>query len=961
MNTLELKQYPHKIKKIIIQNDNETFQSTSDEAVFKITLPKTDTEIIIFSYDEEGEDEIPRSKNNDDYYLSIPNVKGNTIIYAHYFISDLYDYSESEIDGNIFAPYDLKKLKNYKSDTYHISDDDKPKITSRLQGSVIENEIKDPNYKEYNSDRERTHHFPVASRYGNKGPISIENIKNNPSATFKEDNTIEHREWEARIPHDDIGDIIPTDDNEQQYPINVYLNYEYLPSSTEYHQHFFGFEGKNANYDNKTICKDINVFEGENLNIVNGVFTDSLDKEYRYRLINWGNKADYSNATKVNDNYGFTLNLNQPNVENNDYEWKRNSCKDYYICTSLTGNHSSLYFNVELKSNTTYSLKYFTYKPNNVNSDCNVTVQYSKYNEETNKNEEIIIGDINDIFKNNANKIKGRWVYHEVPFTTAQEENTICIEGHNDENESIYFSSFFLQEFKKYSPVIKYTNQGVFVVEGNEWATKSNNDYNNFEECEEINYITPKEVEIKQPPIPYDNVNIGFSDNFNLKYNQHSKILSYYIPNDSLAKIRYTEDKVLEYNHIENEEHENEEDTVIFVKDEIDTPEGIVYTAELRFQDIADKTFRYGTNNNFTIKTFNDDKNFITEGYTECAITNNTNENDNIQLSSIKYLGKRYADANGDIKYTRIDFTNIPREDDSDKYLCIKYKHPCYQEETIFFKKVKFIEESLEMRILINNEEIDNNDKYVVKNNEDFPLQINAYISTNTGDNTDWGYCELSIDDVVVQTSYVGADGIADFYLNEKANNIQDSQVIKIEYFRQPYENALSESNEEDAFSKIKFFTLELGTNYEKGKDAIPIRCNVLNNDITEQTKLNTEQINNKYYIKKDDCLLIDIDIPSIQEYINYSIRVSKNKENEAPEYITFSNNKTYINITKNSHNSISLLEYLNENDIDTDGDYVYTIITDSLINNINNDEITYSTNKYRQYKKEIIINWGDN
>ena len=163
MNTLELKQYPHKIKKITIQNDNETLQSTSDEAVFKITLPKTDNEIIIFSYDKEAEEEIPRSKNNDDYYLSIPNIKGSTIIYAHYFIADLYEYTEAEIDSNIFAPYDLKKLKNYESNTYFVSNDDKPKITSRLQGSVIENEIKDPNYKEYNSDRERTHHFPIAS------------------------------------------------------------------------------------------------------------------------------------------------------------------------------------------------------------------------------------------------------------------------------------------------------------------------------------------------------------------------------------------------------------------------------------------------------------------------------------------------------------------------------------------------------------------------------------------------------------------------------------------------------------------------------------------------------------------------------------------------------------------------------------------------------------------------------
>ena len=32
----------------------------------------------------------------------------------------------------------------------------------------------------------------------------------------------------------------------KDFPINVHINYQYLPTSTEYHQHYYGFEAKNT-------------------------------------------------------------------------------------------------------------------------------------------------------------------------------------------------------------------------------------------------------------------------------------------------------------------------------------------------------------------------------------------------------------------------------------------------------------------------------------------------------------------------------------------------------------------------------------------------------------------------------------------------------------------------------------------------------------------------------------------
>ena len=303
MDINEIRQYPHKITKINITNSNDTNKSDYDTAMFKITInDKNDNEIIVFSTDTELMNVIPSKKNQNDYYISIANKQGVSVIYAHYLMADLYDYEEDESDNDIFFSYDLKDLNKVikQNIDYHMNESDKPKIASLIQTANNEDgqEEKDPNYKHYlENDSEqkgpnrKEPHFPLSSRYNNNGhrKLFAPTINQTPDAHWVTTNT-NYKDlpvWEARIPREDLK--IVKQDTDEVNPINVYLNYQYLPTSTKYHEHFFGFEDMPT-----TQCRNINVLDGDDLDIVN----EDFGEKGTYRLINIHNKKDQSKLGK---------------------------------------------------------------------------------------------------------------------------------------------------------------------------------------------------------------------------------------------------------------------------------------------------------------------------------------------------------------------------------------------------------------------------------------------------------------------------------------------------------------------------------------------------------------------------------------------------------------------------------------------------------------------------------------
>ena len=1012
MDLSEIKQYPHKILQINVNNTNDVQASMYDTAAFKVTIPEIqDNEIVVFSTDKELNTDISCTQNGHDYFLMIPNIQGISTIYAHVFISDLYNEKHPKSDET-FVNYDLEGLSEHDNFNSYNYESEPPRISS-----IINDVSKDPNYKQYNIDLDKNGkplqgRFPVSSRYGysnaryqyNKN-IELPTLEQS-SSTFKRTNVYNENSqnekpptWEAYIPRDDIGDVIPKDNNDTQYPVNVYLNYEYLPTSTEYHQHFYGFES-NKEYTNiRDKNRQINVFEGSNLETVNGAFFNDVQKEkYTYRLINVGDKADYSNAkdfqhlTESIDLWNYTIN-------HASCTWRKNNCNNYYIYTAKKDiDDRGLYYPIELEPNERYILRYYIFIPNtiDIDDDCYIEVQSVSPQVQT-------IGSLKDVFKEADSHISNQWIYHEIPFATTQKNHRLYIKGHKQTDTDIFFGNIELLKTVKYSPTIKYTSQGVFVVENNTFIKKSNKDYENYEEeNSSISNKPPLIAENNTPNIPYNDFYIDFQDTFDIYYNSSSKILSYY-PGDGYSfqyEKRYNnttgeeewnlyfilddeyvetitpntgyipgENILYKYEKTTNEEVIDEETNETVTREKITSisielknqfeykpidPESNLETLitdeptepDARYKLIEHrnftityepkKLFTYGTNNKFKLEVSNEHQVGMNTGYVECAITTNEDENKNIKTESVKYLGKKYISQTGEVNYTRIDFTKIPKS--QEYFLRIDYKHPCYDEIIHSFKKVQFTNEQLVMDIqrIYGNNTFKIGKEYTARNIDEFPLEIQAYVRQEHDESqgTDWGYCELSIDDKIIQTNYVNIRGEAVFYLNP-SDIPNESQVVKIEYYRK-YNEVVKTTH--------RYFTLKRGSGLDV-RDAVPIRFNVLNNEQEEQQKDNIE-------ISKDDCLIIDIDTNGIGNDINYSISLYIDNQ------IANIENKPYHNITSQSdENNLLIVETYNNN-IPLNKVITYKIVTDSLIQNINNNKIYYSNDKYRRYSKEFKVTW---
>ncbi len=825
-----IRQYAHRTDQIIITNDN--LYSAYDEVVFTVNLNgryKND-EIVRFSLKPDN-DFLPHQRINDDYFFKIPNkVKStpgdidNTIcVYVHYFPSDLYEYNE---DKEILSVYDFSKIseQEYQSNGYvHFVDLEGRLIVQSLLTDSINN-INDPNYKNYihdnnvNANMTEQGVFPLSSKYRDQQNWIAPNLSDEDPIWEEENDNSLMPMWEAKIHRKELGNNSGDWDST---PINVYLNYDYLPTSREYHQHYFGFEPKK----DITECKTINVFEGTNVNRLDNGF----GSRNNYRIINWGNPYDDSKSFYIPHQNEKTILANNFHFDPSICTLINNRCDDFWIYTTQSntdcgGNYCTQ--TLELSEYDDYVLRFFIYIPSDINIDvncdsCYVTVktvpsdkeqywaninhgiyQYDISNIER-TNDDNAIFKINDAFLEKDKDLRDQWVYHEIPFQ-AGEQNIIKIIGPqtvtNNSNNAIFFTKMSLLNEKEYSPTLKYTHTGLYVIEQDQYVYKPSTE----EVCASNNHVPDNKAwdNVTILPQPYNQINITA---------------------DNLELIK-------------------------------------------------------GRNNEIQIKVEDNLGNPITTGTITASIlqTQNQETPDNNTLKNLK--SRPIID--GYATWHNVDLSNLNMDQ---YYLRLKHNNLCYDISHTEFISFNLVEEELDMIIEVNGDRyIDTNNtitipghNYVIDEAIDengqiinFPVIINAYIEDQLHHIRTDGYCELSINDMIVQTSMVDLDGKADFYLDLEDLSLT-CQTIKIEYYTEYYNTIV-----------FKYFNLCIDPNIDL-RPAIPIEIKGIKDGQT--TTINNDDI---FYIDDDDMLLCHI---TTNHHNEFNVKIERKYDDG--EYEVINNN----------------------------------------------------------------------
>lgn len=1060
MSILEINKYSHEITKINIHNDNLT--SDNDDPRYKmvtvkINIHKNQNETIRFSTTIDGKninDWLAHQSNGNDYFLRIRNEPNSICtIYAHFFPAELYDYTEDKSIVDIYNFSDLFEENptepwhnnrypiQIKSEGYEMirGSFNKPLIRSLLNNSV--DKYKNPNYKNYihtgtdDSDMTEQGRFPLSSRYRpskyvdapqfnqftlphwEKANIDVSNCKRQGETPYWEVK-IHRTGLSDKITNEVIDNVLDTDypdcenlsDDEcrdkHDMPINVYLNYQYLPSSTEYHQHYFGFEGtniktndgslpmkfgnsnpaefadkiKNGEYEQQTANKTYTVLDGEGLEKISNQF----NKSTTYRLINYGDPFD--ERYTVGEATDKTPQLKHENIHNIDLdtitlqkqncEFERNTCKKYWTYKP-TGTNNSVYYTLSVKADTYYVFKYFIYIPADAyveEDSCYITIRNTSDNE--------IIGELEEVFKAQDKKLRHQWIYHEIPFYTTTNEIQIVIKGpqhdmngpnidisyeneHECKHDVIHFVSMQIAEMVEYSPTVKYTRTGMYLVEGYAHGKKplSSSDDICVENASDsaIEWVSNTE----ELPIPLGDVFIFFDGDFDILYNENTTEIRWtdsedfvfhfddyneimdteikWETDDSIIKLKYDEI----YDNINNESWDAIADDIQTwinntkaQRNDTENPN----VGELGLFRKQQKVFTTGINNEFSILLSDAYGNIIDEGIVECSIHERKDES-----AKIKELGEQTPNKDGIVTYKRLNFKGL-KPSQNEYYLKIKYTHRCYNKTIIQWKKIIFIEEHRNMQIFTNtgnnycqstsNEcelhasSIYEDDEYKLKESkpytinkaENLPLRLDVYITNQLGTVLDDGYCELSIDDKVIQSTIIDNKGIANFYIdsNDISKDGNSIQTVKIEHF--------TKYNESINFA---YFILQTASNYD-GRPNIPIHINALDDDAITQLAITKTSIEYKIdrSVLQQETVLFNIDT---EDNKNFSITIQKN--NNPPEV---------YQITDNDIELAFVAEYDKEANRDTD---TYTIITDDLPNSL--------TNQYRRTKKTIIIKWN--
>lgn len=932
MELNEIKQYQHKIKIINVHNNNK--QSAYKFVVVKINLPSSNDETVRFSLEPNDHFvEHQHISDTNDYYCDIPNYLDQTItLYAHFFPSDLYEY-DTELDSLILI-YDLQdilidaEITHYR---YNAIMDDRGNLIIQSTDTNSVNNVHDPNYKEYsdiNNIKNKTEQgfFPLSGKYRSKKNLKVPDIQTAKPSWRENNNKVF---WEARIPIDYATS-----------PMKVFINYEYLPTSREYHQHYFGFEGTTQN--NNTI----NVLEGTNINILD----DKFGSKNNYRLINLGNQYSDKNSIYVPHENIIPINLKDftPKFFNNQKtcEWKKSKCQDYYIYTplSFSANQDGYCLKqISLTPGKYYSLRYYIYIPSyaHVEDDkCHIVI-------ETDEN---ITYKIDDAFILKDKEMRNKWIYHEVPFL-ATENNNIKIIGpqsfntSTDKNNNIFFTNISLYEMVEYSPTLQYTNTSLKIFEKDQKTLRLISEPNTTQSISPDDKTWTLTNNIL--PTPYNDVYITTDEEEEIYYELYSTDLLYthsLNDNNAISYNSVTTDITLRNNDYATLTYDDQE-TIIYVE------------YDYKIKGV------YGPGNNFTFNFRDIDGNVITIGEVEAGIFLTKDSVSNINTAE-KKLSYNSVKVQGQVTFSNIDLTNLRQNNPiaNKYYIRLDYTHPCLEGKKTIFKTLYLYKEEViidnlkigsaknldgiyihditinndgnlvvdEIRKLeINNTEIINDlnitgagelekefttytngtdaithgatslmiadgkliisfedDEYIYATQNDIlangytindidqlPLKIEARIVDQEGNIKTTGYCELSIDDKLNQTTIVD-NGWVDFYL-DLADFKPGCQTIKIEYYREYYRS-------------LDFIYFDICLNESiNTKDYIPIDIKVLEKGNVQSLK------NNSYKIAKDDCLLSSIDVHNysqfrVEVYKDNNLILKKNIYNRNSDDIVF-------------------------------------------------------------------------
>ena len=555
--------YDHPILKITVNNKN-TYSSVK-EIVLRITYDDLkDDQDIKFTLKEKNS-WLPCQRNLTDFYILIPNnLQQKTIIYGHIIPNNPDLIEQTEETQLIYNKYNFVELYNHLinnpgiekkssqwSDKYgeeyeiqstiinynYALDYDKegnPRLTLQSKLNMSVDDVNNPNYKNYvetsdGSNQTEKGKFPLSSRFRSKQNFEAPDIeKENPkwkTEIISEENL---PVFEVRINRRGLSPLITngvvTNDSLEQFPINIELNYDYLSTSREYHQHYYGLEGENRNRETgalKTENKTINVLEGNKLHTLDSEFNTN-----NYRIINWGNPYDNRHSMYVNHDEEIPISLANGWKNQNDL-WYRNVCYDYY---RLVGGKDGITSKkiVNLEKDREYSLCFFMFIPSyTTKNDCSVSVVT------VDENNIHKLYDIDSIF---LKEFTNEWIYHEIPFI-ADKTNTVEIVT-PPEGESVFFTNIVIKKMPRYTPTLQYTDRGLQVLDTDSEG-KLHNTFKSVNEEKDPGMLRfqPDDVEYistnKTLPTPFTDVIINTELDYDLIYDDISKNLYSIYPNTS--------------------------------------------------------------------------------------------------------------------------------------------------------------------------------------------------------------------------------------------------------------------------------------------------------------------------------------------------------------------------------------------------------------------------------------------
>lgn len=960
MDLNEIKQYTHKVKTIQVTNKNK--YSLYNNVVFKATILSSSDEVIRFSLDP-NDNFIDHQQVKDDYYCLIPNKLNDKIkLYVHFFPTDLYEYEMLE---DLVSEYDLKELiesATITSNRYEQKFNDDGELIVQSTDSNSVTHYHDPNYKNYKkttptANQTEISHFPLSSRYRSNQNWEVPDL-NTSNPQWKK-TTTEAPYWQARIPFDNLN-----------APLNVFINYEYLPTSREYHQHYFGFEPTDMNNATNK-CKTINVFEGTNVNILD----EKFGSENNYRLINLGNPYDDSHSIYVPHENIIPIDMDfNEKIYNNIRSclWARHQCKNYYIYTPQNTPNNQLgycYKNINLTADHYYSLQYYIYIPSKVitsNDSCYIAV-----------NVDGVDYKMDSAFIAKDKALRNQWIYHEVPFL-AGTNNTIKIVGPqgsiNGYENSVYFIYLQLQEMIEYSPTLQYGSTGLRITEQDKSVLKTQKE---MDPCNSTS-ITPDNKTYnskpKEFPKPYSNVNIVSKDE---KY-------AYYDP--YTTDLLYT-DNIYRNIKIISSDNTVQKDDPLNITVQIDSNDGKIDNKEIKiystdephqirqngqFSPSSDKPiyydnengilhipgdediqFRYdktttdlyvihgekltgiyGPNNKFIFDFMTDDGEFVTDGKVEISIL--TQEDRDINNKGV-LITRKPQTVNGHMIFDNIDLSNLqPNTSISNAqnkyYIRLIYTNKCIyptDKPKIVFKTLYVYKEDAKINgIKINNTVLNINQTthkiadYHINNVKQFPLKIEIQVTDQNNNIKTSGFCELSINDKMNQSTLLDPNGWADFYLTQDDLSV-GRQTIKIEFYRK-YNNSLA----------FIYFDIVVDS-LDDLKDYVPIDIKVLDNGLTKAIPNN-----NIYEIGSDDCALSVI---NTQEHSKFRIEVYRSDNPNTPFLVKNIYNKNMQN-TSFIHATWSEWQ--------THNSYTYRIVTGNMIDEHGN----VVQDLYRDYERSFTI-----